>query len=255
MNEFRTIYGLFDPDAPLTVRYIGQTKKRLHVRLSEHVADANRGQKNYRCNWIRQLLHVGKRPIIQLLETVDADDVEAAEMRWIAEYRATLTNTTDGGEGAKGMPEDVIRRIVESRAWYKHSEETCQKISYAKKGKPLSEANVAALRISNSKPRSDEHKAKLGAARKAATVTDETKAKLSESGKKSWAEGKRTVHPNTIAACKANCDKQRGVPLTDEHRANVGKASKRAIRTPEWKAAISNGIKLHWEKRKASSSV
>ena len=84
---------------------------------------------------------------------------------------------------------------------------------------------------------------------------DETKAKLSESGKKSWAEGKRTVHPNTIAACKANCDKQRGVPLTDEHRANVGKASKRAIRTPEWKAAISNGIKLHWEKRKASSSV
>lgn len=110
------IYVLMDPDT-LEVRYLGKTVKPIERRLAVHISHAKRvGHKRHVAAWIRSLLDVGKKPIIQSVETVSPNgDWVAAEQRWIAELLeagADLCNLTDGGEGAPGYkpsPEEIER--------------------------------------------------------------------------------------------------------------------------------------------------
>lgn len=75
--------------------------------------------------WLRKLAAEGFQPEIHVLEeVVNPDDLEPAEIRWIAEARTDgwpLTNLTDGGEGMRG---------------FTHGPEAREKIRQAKLGKP-----------------------------------------------------------------------------------------------------------------------
>lgn len=74
-----SIYVLVDPFT-LKIRYIGETKKVLKDRLSNHISDAilNR-DKSRRSTWVRYIIKKGKIPIIRRIATKDSKK-EAIEL-------------------------------------------------------------------------------------------------------------------------------------------------------------------------------
>jgi hypothetical protein len=119
MGDEVSIYKLIDPTTNY-VKYVGWTHKPLQKRLGDHLSDARRGQKNYRCNWIRNLLSNGFYPLIDIIEKVNYNERSEKEKYWISYYgRENLVNGTDGGEGVSGL-------LV--------SDETKKKLSLSHKG-------------------------------------------------------------------------------------------------------------------------
>jgi hypothetical protein len=81
---------------------------------------------------------------------------------------------------------DTIKKRINSRSWYRHSQETKDKISAIHKGKKLSAAHILDLSIKRSialtgKPRSLETKIKLSISHKGKVLSDSHKKKLSDS--------------------------------------------------------------------------
>lgn len=69
----------------------------------------------HKANWLRQLLAVGLRPEVEVLETHEtAEALVEAEKHFIAYFRSIgcrLTNQTDGGDGIAGcVRSDEFRR-------------------------------------------------------------------------------------------------------------------------------------------------
>lgn len=246
------IYALVDPRNPMEYRYVGKTKKVKLKRLYEHIACANRGGKTYRDNWIRSLLREGVRPEQVLLEVTFTDGA-VEEIGAIARCRAEghpLTNTTIGGEGCAGMSQELRDRRVASRAWYKHSDEVKAKIGAAKEGLPLHPNTIAAMLISSRGKKNVERMTALAKSRIGTKATPETIAKLSEAQKKAWESGKRVATQEMKDRITSLNISRKGQPLSDAHKQKVGAASKKAERTPEWKANIAAAIKAHWETRR-----
>lgn len=81
MSKTGCIYCLKDPRDG-SVRYVGQTIKRLPQRLSEHVCRP--AGKRMRA-WIVELDALGLRPSIEALEIVPSADLNARERFWLKE--------------------------------------------------------------------------------------------------------------------------------------------------------------------------
>lgn len=122
------IYSLNDPDS-LSIRYIGKTIN-IKRRLSSHINEAKRGKgRRYVLNWIKSLLDVNKKPIINIIEECDQDNWEEREKHWVNYYRKiilNLCNNADGGLGGSGMKNytaDEInrRRIIASKTFSKYT--------------------------------------------------------------------------------------------------------------------------------------
>src|ERR1700690_2202204 len=101
----RLIYALTDPRSG-DIRYVGRSSSGL-TRPQQHLAPAGlAADTGHKANWIRELVRLGFKPGIVVLEHLADDCTEdaliAAEIRWIANYKpqGRLTNMTDGGEGA-----------------------------------------------------------------------------------------------------------------------------------------------------------
>lgn len=127
MGPICSIYGLYSTE-DLVVRYIGQTKQKPQVRLTQHMAEAVAPPGTTRCHrWVRKVLRSGYQIGIVVLE--ENCPWNEAERTWIAKYRAEypgiLTNHSDGGCGYSG----------------KRSEETRQRMCW-----PRSEAQLERLR-------------------------------------------------------------------------------------------------------------
>ena len=118
------IYVLIDPNTH-EYRYVGKTTKAASFRLSGHLADAKRGLKSHKNNWIRKLLKSGDVPEIKVITTCESEsELNELEKTYIKEFREKgypLTNGTDGGEGISG--------------WH-HSAETRAKLSKAARKRP-----------------------------------------------------------------------------------------------------------------------
>lgn len=164
MERTWVIYSLIDPCSG-EVRYIGWTtrpRSRLHV----HLSNARRGETYYVSRWIARLLSEDKQPIMQIIATGKGAGYAEAEQQWIARYRAwgcRLTNLTDGGDGAIG---------------YRHSAKSKERMSSAKKGKPVSDASRRNLEKGWTTALSPEVRAKIGRAQRGKVVSAETRAKL-----------------------------------------------------------------------------
>jgi len=124
------IYSLNDPDS-LSVRYIGKTMN-LKKRLSSHINEAKRCKgRRYVLNWIKSLLDINKKPIINIIEECTQDNWEEKERYWVDHYRKiipNLCNNADGGLGGSGTknytPEEINqRRIVASNNFSSYSNE------------------------------------------------------------------------------------------------------------------------------------
>lgn len=127
-----SVYGLCDP-ITFEMRYVGQTRRDLEIRLREHIKHSIVGR-THRDSWIRSL---GIPPMIVELERVTLPELDATEIKWVKQLKESghrLTNHTDGGR-VQNYDDDVRRRISVSVSRYrtgkKHSPETIEKIRRA----------------------------------------------------------------------------------------------------------------------------
>lgn len=157
------IYVLKDPRTG-EVRYVGKTIKKLIHRLSDHCSATK--ETNRKCNWIRSLLKIGLKPIIEEIEICFMSNWAKREAYWIQYYKGIgcqLTNSTNGGEGTFG---------------WRHSEES--KLKMRGKRKPLSKQtrlNMSLAHIGRGRKKgfrhSEESKIKMSIARKGKKQTKE----------------------------------------------------------------------------------
>lgn len=91
------IYVLTDPRTGQP-RYVGKTDNPKR-RLAFHLRDKD---VCHRTNWIKELVSLGLKPTLDIIETVAPDaSWEDRERYWIAQYRLmgyNLTNSTNGGD-------------------------------------------------------------------------------------------------------------------------------------------------------------
>ena len=133
------IYALIDPRNQ-EVRYIGKAANPLKRLKYGHLNELNRfilGKTPgyHKLYWLKQLYDVGLVPKLKILEEVNSTNWQQREIEIIEKFKITnkLTNISKGGLGSGGMSgkkqsNEHKAKIKHSRAWYKPSEETKQKI-------------------------------------------------------------------------------------------------------------------------------
>jgi group I intron endonuclease len=182
------IYVLIDPRNN-ELRYVGLTTQPLAKRFHNHLDSARRGASSHVYNWMRQVMETGQVPLIVQIESCDSlEELCEREVDFMAYFKSIgcrLTNQAKGGSrgmaGFKHSEETCAKMSLSrlgkptKRSGYKHSPETLMKMSLAKKGKPTARLNYKATdetkrRMSESKkgqnygPPSEEHKRKVAVA-------------------------------------------------------------------------------------------
>lgn len=206
------IYALIDPRTG-EPRYVGQTRRTLRSRFTQHLE--KRGSTHREC-WIKQLKNEGLQPVMrQLYECFDGGTADAAEIFFIADFKArgfSLTNHASGGDsgcivydsatrekmrvarlGKKATPEarSNISKALTGRIV---SQETRNRISaarnseYAKNlemfGYKRSPTTAEKIRRANlGKKHSDSTKAKQSAVKMGKKKSAETRARMSKAQK------------------------------------------------------------------------
>lgn len=154
-STFVTIYALRDPDT-LDLRYIGKAvdpAKRLRQHLQLGQLNRYRSKKN---SWLKGLAAQGRVPYLEIVDEVEAERANEAEIYWIDWYRsqgAPLTNGTDGGDGGAVTDPDARARISAAHLGAKRTAETRAQMSASAKLRCSTERERERLRsISNGTP-------------------------------------------------------------------------------------------------------
>ncbi len=175
MSDIKVYYLYSTEPGNSGMRYIGQTKHRLTVRLRGHRRNLTDESDTYAARWIRSVYAKGYEVRIGLLKGNAIWNTD--EMAMIKKYRALgyrLTNSTDGGDGILNPSTETrlkLSAIVSGQKHYlfgKHlCKETKRKISKAHKGKIISH----------------ETRIKMSESLKGHCVSKETRRKISETQK------------------------------------------------------------------------
>lgn len=209
------IYSL---NCPITgeVKYIGQTRKKLKHRLTNHISDR---RKNKKSDWICYLKKKGLKPTIELIDEVGEDEINFWEMHYISLYRSwgfNLKNMTDGGDSNGKFSLEARRNISNALRGRKLSEEHKRNIGNSGKGRIMSEAHKNILRqcrkgnkFAFGVKRSEEFKKNVGERMKKLNKgnqrwlgkkhSEESRLKISSShkgrfgGEKHWTYGKKRI--------------------------------------------------------------
>jgi group I intron endonuclease len=151
--------------------YVGKTSTNISKRFNSHVCSCRKNKTKHHKVWNKSL-DSNNQPEIIILEETNKIEINNLERWYIAYFKSIgvkLTNLTTGGDGLQG---------------HIFSNEHKQKISHAKKGKvKLNSKQINAIKMANSKPRSEEFKNKIKIIRTGTTWSEETKKKISESNK------------------------------------------------------------------------
>lgn len=144
------IYALCDPIAPdVRVRYVGASRTPA-TRLQQHIATARRPAPNLPVHrWIRELLDSGLVPELHILQAVPlAKPWQAAERRWIASFAGSeLLNVAPGGHSWPPIPSQArasARAKLKERVF---TDEHRARISAAKTGVARTDAGAVAERL------------------------------------------------------------------------------------------------------------
>lgn len=109
-----SIYALSDPRS-LRVRYIGQSidpRQRLIGHLSAPKSDWTP-----KTRWLRKLAALGLKPILTVIDEVEASMADEAEVRWIAAFKAVgILNLSPGGFRIDYTPEVRLKMSLKARA-------------------------------------------------------------------------------------------------------------------------------------------
>jgi hypothetical protein len=221
------------------IRYIGQTVKPLATRLREHQTTARRKPRRRLSCWLTQQLRDHGAVSIQAIcvgswNTTERDCIAAARRAGVR-----LVNTTDGGDGGatcigrKWTDEqkdklrytrspEVRARMSAAQIGKKATPEMIERMSIARRGKPLSEAHRAAL-----------------------------------CGRTPWNKGKKLTDEHRAALSAGHGGRprpwRRGVKVSEETRRRISAASVGRRASPETKARMAEGARRGWLKRKANA--
>jgi hypothetical protein len=187
--ELGFIYGLRCPLSS-EIRYVGQTIRKLEVRLKSHKFDKRSNP--HKINWINKLSRLGvlDELTIELLEECNKELLNDREKYWIIKYKDNrLLNLTDGGDTNYTINKDAIERmrqkLIGKFIGRKLSSETKEKMSKKHKGKKLSDDHKKL--ISNGVIIAQNEVRKLD------IRTDEQKEKISNSLKKYYVENPKII--------------------------------------------------------------
>ena len=181
------LYKLSDPtDTANLPRYIGVTSVGTHKRLISHIWEAKTSSKiSHKIHWIKKILSEDLVPVITIISSFNTwQEAFESEKYLIKEFKSKgikLTNTREGGQGVE-VTEDIReqrrlarlgkkaseatrqklrdckkglirRKSLKPRKPHIVSKETCEKMSKALKGKPISESRLFNLRKAAEKKR------------------------------------------------------------------------------------------------------
>jgi len=201
-ERLATIYVLCDsrePDPIARVRYVGRSLEP-ERRLKLHQRAVLHGEHTRKACWMKAMQNAGGTVLLEVVATVPMAECDAAEIAWIAKYRALgalLTNHTDGGGGVLNpTPDTRVRMGLSARGnkWrvgLKHGPEALAKMSACHKGRPMPPHVKAALSSPEARakisaaltgrkrgPLTAEHRALLSAQRKGIQMSPEALAKM-----------------------------------------------------------------------------
>jgi group I intron endonuclease len=168
------IYGIYNPDEPEIIRYVGKTKKNVNKRLKEHIYLGEKKVKRPLYLWINKLLQKNKKPEIIIIEETNNKEWASKEIFWIKKYKKTnnLLNLTDGGESNLNyIPNEETRKKISLNNIGKHSYWKNKKLSKEHKD------NIGKSLVG--KKRSDKTKKNISESLKGRKLSEEHKLKLS----------------------------------------------------------------------------
>lgn len=155
-----TIYALRDPRDG-EIRYIGKTSMKLTRRVQAHLAMCS-DEHNHRACWLRNLIASGFLPVYQILQMGEGEHWDVAERWWIKTGLDSgwhLTNSTEGGDGTRGMSPEGRLRLSASKKGKRLSLERRAKMSAVRLGKKLTIEQRAALKGRTCGPQTPERRA------------------------------------------------------------------------------------------------
>lgn len=182
------IYGIYDPNNPELIRYIGKTKKSIKERLSKHIYLSKKGVNRPLNLWIKKLLENNIIPEIVEIERTDVKNWCDREIYWISHYRNKnkLLNLSDGGgSNLNYSPSNDTRKKI--------SDGNKGKIGYWKNKKLTDDHKIKIGKSGLGKKRSETTKKNISESLSGRKLTEEHKLKLSESHKGQVSHNKRPV--------------------------------------------------------------
>ena len=152
------IYELIDPRNNQT-RYIGKSNNPKE-RLTGHCVPVRLISNTHKTNWIKSLLKLGLRPILNVIDEVPLIEWQFWEVYYISLYKSwgfKLTNGSDGGEGStndikKGKPKGPMSQKTKDKMRIaskgkKKSKQHCINISKGSLGKTVKESTKKKLQL------------------------------------------------------------------------------------------------------------
>jgi hypothetical protein len=230
-EELYIVYGLIDPRTR-ELRYIGQTRS-VHSRRKAHRHGNNGAQVGV---WERELKTQGLEPeMVVLQDNLMRDEINQVEADWIARMLqdgAQLLNVLAGAGGLwlHPYPEETRIKIAESMC--RHWQDPAFR---AEKIAKMTEA-----------VRTPEVRARISAAHKGRKLSEEDKARVSESVRALWEDPEyRSSQGEAVRAglekTRANTEaeaKRLATIRTEEHRAKIGEKSRQMWQNPESRAKL-----------------
>lgn len=128
------IYALNDPRTGRT-RYVGKAKDPAD-RFKKHLVQIKK--RSHRVHWLKELMSLGMKPVLEVLDEVPANQWEFWEKEYIRLYRALfpdLTNGTDGGDGLNNPTPSALLNLRLSHLGKKDTPETRISKSASGRGK------------------------------------------------------------------------------------------------------------------------
>lgn len=183
--------------------YIGQAVN-LRSRVRDHLKDYKKDKKNsHLYNSIKKHGIENFQLEILIEGKFTKNELDQMEIRFIELFKSNNSifgyNLTAGGGGTSGLKQslEVIKKRIESRKWYKHSEESKQKMSNSAKGFKHSEEQIKKI-IESRKgyKHSQETKDKISKGNTNKKPSQETKDKISKA-KKGKSKSKEDIQKRT----------------------------------------------------------
>jgi hypothetical protein len=208
--------------------YVGQTLRKLHVRINAHRTAANRGSMlPVHCAWRRY----GEPEITVVGTFQSADDLHKAEIALIAELGTCAPNGYNvslGGDTAPSKNPAVAAKIAEAAKGRKHKDTSVWAASTAKQWED------------------PEYRAKVMSGLKA-SWNDKKREEISIRSKAMWA--KRKAEGWVVS--ESTREKMRNKIISDESRAKMSASAKNRIRgrnSPQHIENTRTAVKGHWSK-------
>ncbi len=183
--------------------YVGQTRRTLATRWSQHVCDAKRLVST---RLYRALRKYGRESFrLAVLEKVDTlDAANAAEQRWISHFKSNdpqFGYNLDGGGNARGVSPETRAKQSEAQKKRFAKPGAKENLSASMCGRSLTAEHIAKLKlvraghawrlgVKNKTPHPEERRSRMAAAHTGKKHSLETRAKMSAS-QRARAEQKR----------------------------------------------------------------